>query len=191
MSDLNSSAASSRQQEIFDAFMDPKISQHDFLEILEAAVKADVHSAFLRCRVSHRIAQSTGQALAVCLDSSQAAEALDANLEHWIQENDNAQARCHELEIAFEKQEMELRQQIASLTEQLEQSQAQMSNFQMQYTELQQRVDSSHSLTLHDDTAGGGGGGARYLIRSQGIALHPSTRVSKPSLCSSSVRSKV
>ena len=190
MSDLNSSAASSRQQEIFDAFMDPKISQHDFLEILEAAEKADAHAAFLRCRVSHRIAQSTGQALAVCLDSSQAAEALDANLEHWIQENDNAQARCHELEIAFEKQEMELRQQIAHLTEQLEQSQAQMSNFQMQYTELQQRVDSSHSLTLHD-TPAAGGGGQRHLLRSQGTVLNLSTRVSKPSLCSSSVRSKV
>ena len=93
MSDLNSSAASSRRNKIVGAFQDPEISQQDFLEILLAAEPDDAQAAFLRCRISHRIAVSTGQALADCLDSSQAAEALEANLEHWIQEHDNAQAR--------------------------------------------------------------------------------------------------
>ena len=62
---------------------------------------------------------------------------------------------------------MELRQEIATLSEQLEQCREQASQIQSQYSELQRRVESSQSHTL-DDTAVKGGGEALPAPESPG-----------------------
>ena len=99
----------------------------------------------------------TNKALAHSKNSSDAAAAFTSNLEHWMQEHDLSQRRLHEIEATSSQQEMALRQEIATISEQLEQCREQASQLQLQYSELQRRVESSQSHTL-DDTAVQGGG---------------------------------
>ena len=143
---------------VVDAFQDEAVSNSDFLEIFEATPTAEGQAALLRCRTIYRSTVVTNKALAHSTNSSDAAAAFTSNLEHWMQEHDLSQRRLHEIEATSSQQEMALRQEIATTSEQLEQCREQASQLQLQYSELQRRVESSQSHTL-DDTAVQGGGG--------------------------------
>ena len=159
MAALNASATLPSRTRVVDAFKDAAVPNSEFLELFASTPKAEADAALLRCRIHYLSAVARGNAVDPSDHGGAAADAFENNLGYWMQQHDSLHERYQELEATYSQQEMGLRQEIAQLSEQLEQSQAHMSTLQQQYMELQQLVDSSHSHTLHDTTAGGGGGG--------------------------------
>ena len=149
------------RKRVVEAFQDETVSNPDFIELFAATPTAEGLSALIRCRAIYRSTVVTNKALEKSTNSSDAAAAFTSNLEHWMQEHDLSERRLHELEAMSSQQEMALRQEIATISEQLEQCREQASQLQLQYSELQRRVESSQSHTLDDTAVQGGGGGCQ------------------------------